>query len=248
MLQPTGRKPAEVDDNSSDPVYEVEHILDSRGSGRDEEFLVKWKGHPDDQATWEPLSNLTNCADVRLEARVELLHGDVKGIGGAVQSVDRQLHCLQERAQVGVVAGHRVELRQAIRDAPAPLRQVGRDGSGIHGHPAQRGERGEASGVSRDGPRFELERAGESERRRGVGSAAVVSRALARVAGGSPAASRVAEVVEAERLRWGRGGVARATTRRVRWALVEARTVRRVATIVRIKPVHQVTWCERYGV
>ncbi|KAL8449407.1 hypothetical protein Emag_003588 [Eimeria magna] len=64
MLQPAGCKPAEEDDNSSDPVYEVEHILDSRGSGRDKEFLVKWKGYPDDQATWEPLSNLTNCKDL----------------------------------------------------------------------------------------------------------------------------------------------------------------------------------------
>ncbi|KAL8445787.1 hypothetical protein Emag_005000 [Eimeria magna] len=59
-----GWKPAEEDDYSSNPVYEVEHILDSRGSGRDEEFLIKWKGYPDDQATWEPLSNLTNCKDL----------------------------------------------------------------------------------------------------------------------------------------------------------------------------------------
>ncbi|KAL8451264.1 hypothetical protein Emag_002821 [Eimeria magna] len=64
MLQPAGWKPAEEDDNSSNPVYEVEHILYSRGSGRGKEFLVKWKGYPDNQATWEPLSNLTNCKDL----------------------------------------------------------------------------------------------------------------------------------------------------------------------------------------
>ncbi|KAL8441649.1 hypothetical protein Emag_006994 [Eimeria magna] len=61
MLQPAGWKPAEEDDNSSDPAYEVEHVLDSRGSGRGEEVLVEWEGYLDDQATWEPLSNLTNC-------------------------------------------------------------------------------------------------------------------------------------------------------------------------------------------
>ncbi|KAL8441500.1 hypothetical protein Emag_007113 [Eimeria magna] len=76
---------------------------------------------------------------VRLEARAGLLHGDMKGVSGAVQSLVRQLHGLQERAQIGVIAGISVEARQAIEDAPAPLRQVGRHGSGIHGHPAKRG-------------------------------------------------------------------------------------------------------------
>ncbi|KAL8442330.1 hypothetical protein Emag_006496 [Eimeria magna] len=94
-----------------------------------------------------------------------------------------------------------------------------------------------------------LERAGDEGRLRVAGSAAVVNRAhRALVRGGSPAASRVAEAVEAERLRLGRGGVARVTMRRGRWALVEARTMRRVATIVEVKPVHQVAWCRRYRV
>ncbi|KAL8456155.1 hypothetical protein Emag_000017 [Eimeria magna] len=84
--------------------------------------------------------DLSVGTNVRLEARVELLHGDMKGVGGAVQGLNRQLHRLQERAQIGVIAGHRVEARQAIEDAPAPLRQVGRNGRGIHGHPAKRGE------------------------------------------------------------------------------------------------------------
>ncbi|KAL8442594.1 hypothetical protein Emag_006339 [Eimeria magna] len=61
MLLPTGWKPAEDAEASSDPAYEVEHIPDSRGSGRNEGFLIEWKVYPDDQATWEPLSNLTNC-------------------------------------------------------------------------------------------------------------------------------------------------------------------------------------------
>ncbi|KAL8440637.1 hypothetical protein Emag_007864 [Eimeria magna] len=47
-----------------DPVFEVDHLLDSRGSGVNEEFLVKWKGFPAEQATWEPLSNLGGCKDL----------------------------------------------------------------------------------------------------------------------------------------------------------------------------------------
>ncbi|KAL8440826.1 hypothetical protein Emed_007647 [Eimeria media] len=61
MLPAAGWRPAQEPQDDADPVYEVEHILDSRGSGADEEFLVQWKGYPAEQATWEPLSNLTNC-------------------------------------------------------------------------------------------------------------------------------------------------------------------------------------------
>lgn len=43
------------------PVYEVENILDQEGEGQNARYLVKWKGFPDSDATWEPLSNLTNC-------------------------------------------------------------------------------------------------------------------------------------------------------------------------------------------
>ncbi|KAL8440666.1 hypothetical protein Emed_007669 [Eimeria media] len=63
ILQAQARwSPAQEPQADEDPVYEVEHILDSRGSGADEEFLVQWKGYPAEQATWEPLSNLTNCS------------------------------------------------------------------------------------------------------------------------------------------------------------------------------------------
>ena len=38
------------------PEYEVEEILDSRVRGRRKEvqFLLKWKGYPLDEASWEP--------------------------------------------------------------------------------------------------------------------------------------------------------------------------------------------------
>lgn len=44
--------------------YEVEYLLDRRGTGPDEEFLVKWRGFPAEQATWEPVENLANSRDL----------------------------------------------------------------------------------------------------------------------------------------------------------------------------------------
>ncbi|KAL8453083.1 hypothetical protein Emag_002009 [Eimeria magna] len=44
------------------PIYEVESILDQRGEGDTARYLVKWKGFPESDATWEPLTNLDNCA------------------------------------------------------------------------------------------------------------------------------------------------------------------------------------------
>ena len=37
--------------------FEVEQILARKG----QQYLVKWKGYPDLENTWEPLKNLANC-------------------------------------------------------------------------------------------------------------------------------------------------------------------------------------------
>src|SRR3954470_24330625 len=50
-----------VDDHDE---YEVERILDSRRRRNALEYLVKWVGYPDHDASWEPLSNLTNATDL----------------------------------------------------------------------------------------------------------------------------------------------------------------------------------------
>ena len=61
MSTPPDWEPVEEQDGEL-PTYEVEHILDQKGEGQEARYLVKWKGFPDSAATWEPLSNLTNCA------------------------------------------------------------------------------------------------------------------------------------------------------------------------------------------
>ena len=40
--------------------YEVEKILTRRGEDNHIQYLIKWKGFPHDDCSWEPASNLTN--------------------------------------------------------------------------------------------------------------------------------------------------------------------------------------------
>ncbi|CAG8779884.1 6623_t:CDS:2, partial [Dentiscutata erythropus] len=44
--------------------YEVETILDKKLMRRKPFYLVKWKGYPLHDATWEPKKNLINAADM----------------------------------------------------------------------------------------------------------------------------------------------------------------------------------------
>jgi hypothetical protein len=44
-------------ENFEEDVFEVEKILKQEG----QRYLIKWKGYPDSENTWELLKNLTNC-------------------------------------------------------------------------------------------------------------------------------------------------------------------------------------------
>ena len=57
------------DDDSDDEEeenYEVERILEKKGVGKKLRYLVKWKGWPEEDNTWEPLENL-DCRDKLLD-------------------------------------------------------------------------------------------------------------------------------------------------------------------------------------
>ena len=51
-------RPEPMQNDAEGAVFEVEHILGQRGHGPEARYLVKWKGFPLEEATWEPSSNL----------------------------------------------------------------------------------------------------------------------------------------------------------------------------------------------
>jgi hypothetical protein len=53
----SGAEPGIADDEKEEE-YAVEHIMDEAAG----KFLVKWKGYPESEATWEPKSALAGCA------------------------------------------------------------------------------------------------------------------------------------------------------------------------------------------
>lgn len=54
-------------DNTTE--YEVERILKARGNTKKREYLIKWKGYPNSENTWEPIKNLKNCSDLLKDFR-----------------------------------------------------------------------------------------------------------------------------------------------------------------------------------
>ena len=61
FLQSPARPPPIYIDSSEE--FEVEHIIAHRHRGRKRtlQFLIRWKGYPDSENTWEPEDNLSNC-------------------------------------------------------------------------------------------------------------------------------------------------------------------------------------------
>jgi len=56
-------RPAPVGDD----LFIVDRILKHRGSGNKRRYLVKWQGFPRSEATWEPISNLSDIIDMVTE-------------------------------------------------------------------------------------------------------------------------------------------------------------------------------------
>ena len=64
-VPPDSRPPPEVIQEDGAAVFEVESILAKRGTDRRRvEYLVKWKGYPVWEATWEPISSLKQANQI----------------------------------------------------------------------------------------------------------------------------------------------------------------------------------------
>ena len=50
-------------------TYEVEAIIDARGTGKKREYKVKWVGYSAKQSTWEPIAHLSGVKDVKRRPR-----------------------------------------------------------------------------------------------------------------------------------------------------------------------------------
>ena len=61
---PYVRPPPVADaDSNGDAVYEVERITATRHTGRRMQFLVRWKGYPIEESTWQSRADLAGAAD-----------------------------------------------------------------------------------------------------------------------------------------------------------------------------------------
>jgi hypothetical protein len=69
------RPPPEVTLENGAEVYEVESILAHRGAGARAQYLVKWRGYPHSESTWEKRSALVDARDAveEYEASVDRL-------------------------------------------------------------------------------------------------------------------------------------------------------------------------------
>ncbi|CAF1618438.1 unnamed protein product [Rotaria sp. Silwood1] len=57
---------------NEDARFEIERIVDKRYRNDHVEYLIKWRGYPDSQNTWEPSSNIEGAQESELLAEYEI--------------------------------------------------------------------------------------------------------------------------------------------------------------------------------
>eukprot|EP00298_Acanthocystis_sp_HF-20_P030283 c9390_g1_i1.p1 GENE.c9390_g1_i1~~c9390_g1_i1.p1 ORF type:complete len:329 (-),score=148.49 c9390_g1_i1:5-961(-) len=74
--------------------YEVERIVSQEKRGRHYFFLVKWKGFPETDNSWEPEENLTNCIEkikqFKLDMQKKKPAKDLKRTSSAIEDENEQ--------------------------------------------------------------------------------------------------------------------------------------------------------------
>jgi Chromo (CHRromatin Organisation MOdifier) domain len=83
--RPTGEK---VRDANGEMEFEVEKIIAQRGVRGKRQYLVKWKGYPVYESTWEPVEALENAQKVlrRFHKQVDATEEELTGIFKEVES------------------------------------------------------------------------------------------------------------------------------------------------------------------
>ena len=79
---PDSRPPPEIADDGEE-AFEVEEIMGRRYSGTRREYLVKWRGYPQWEWTWEPQRNLRNAADAVAAFESKLRRSSSRGRAGS---------------------------------------------------------------------------------------------------------------------------------------------------------------------
>lgn len=68
---PHSRPPPEVIEADGAQHFEVENILASRGRGARKQYLIRWKGYPIWEATWEPIRNVHSAQQIITDFELE---------------------------------------------------------------------------------------------------------------------------------------------------------------------------------